>query len=146
MTQEVNGRTQVPCLLVPAQGPDTHDALLRFLAGTWGSQGGGLCHLPRSLCILHLGVEETLPLAFCRSPYRPTAFSLCPPMAWLAHRHIHKYTQNCRCLGQQTTGETTSPLLTLEGGRGTGKELAQFSPPASAPTVISPPSSGYLNL
>jgi hypothetical protein len=48
------------------------------------------------------------------SPYVP------PPCYW--HIDTFTYTQNCRCLGQQTTGETTSPLLTLEEGKGTTGE------------------------
>lgn len=56
-------------------------------------------------------------------------------------RHIDS---ECRCLGQQTTGETASPLLTLERGRGRGEGHA-CSPPALVLIAISPANLTHLN-
>lgn len=87
--------------------------------GSQSSQGGDLCHVLRLFFFLHLGVKETLSLASCPSPSCPITLSCVPPQV-IVGAQTHTYTKNCRCLGQQTTGETTSPLLTLEGGKGTG--------------------------
>lgn len=52
-------------------------------------------------------------------PHPVPSLSPVSPPGHCWHTDTHMYTKNCRCLGQQTTGETTSPLLTLEGGKGT---------------------------
>lgn len=87
---------------------------------TWSHQGGDLCHLVYSLLFLHPGVEESLSLASCPSPSCPTAFSLCPLTALLAHRRIHIYSELQVSRATDHRGNHIT-FVDTEGGRGTGE-------------------------
>lgn len=113
--------------------------------GTWNHQGGDLCHLVYLLLFLRPGVEESLSLASCPSPSCPTAFSLCPLTALLAHRRIHIYSELQVSRATDHRGNHIT-FVDTEGGRGAGEGTCLVLATCPSPHGHRPPNQSHVDL